>query len=66
MRPFPQDHSVLVLDNCAIHKARVLQEVVEAHGCRIIFLPPYSPDYMPIEESFSACESSYTIYCAVS
>jgi transposase len=76
MQPWPADRSVLVMDNCAIHKADVLREVVEAHGtlslppapyflwvshlqegCRLIFVPPYSPDMNPIEESFSACKS---------
>ena len=57
MNPYPQDKSILVLDNCAIHKSDVLCEVVNAHGQRLIFLPPYSPDYNPIEESFSCGES---------
>ncbi|KAF8234700.1 hypothetical protein L208DRAFT_1547145 [Tricholoma matsutake] len=30
MNPFPQDRSVLILDNCAIHKSELLHEVVEA------------------------------------
>ncbi|KAF8220664.1 hypothetical protein L208DRAFT_1066892, partial [Tricholoma matsutake] len=30
MNPFPQDRSVLILDNCAIHKSELLREVVEA------------------------------------
>ena len=27
-------------------------------GCKLAFLPPYSPDFNPIEESFSSCESA--------
>jgi len=57
MNPYPQDRSVLILDNCAIHKSTALREVVEAHGCRLFFLPPYSPDLNPIEESFSAVKA---------
>jgi transposase len=53
MNPFPEDNSVLVLDNCAIHKSDALRAVVEAQGHLLIFLPPYSPDFNPIEESFS-------------
>jgi transposase len=53
MNPYPQDKSIIVLDNCAIHKSELLREVVEASGHLLIFLPPYSPDYNPIEESFS-------------
>jgi transposase len=71
MNPYPQNRSVLILDNCAIHKSAALREVVEAQGMffyqttgfrlfkytsgsLLIFLPPYSPDLNPIEESFSA------------
>jgi transposase len=57
MNPYPQNNSILVLDNCAIHKSAVLREVVEANGQLLIFLPPYSPDFNPIEESFSAGKS---------
>ena len=46
------------MDNCAIHKSAALREVVEGVGCRLSFLPPYSPDLNPIEESFSSCKSS--------
>lgn len=54
MNPFPNDRSILVLDNCAIHKSEALREAVESMGCLLVFLPPYSPDFNPIEESFSA------------
>jgi transposase len=53
MNPYPQDKSILILDNCAIHKTRALREIVEGFGCVLLFLPPYSPDFNPIEESFS-------------
>src|SRR5258707_4107680 len=53
MNPFPQDRSILILDNCTIHKMRALQEIIEGFGCILLFLPPYSPDFNPIEESFS-------------
>ena len=41
--------SVLVMDNARIHHRQTLQEIVEAAGCRIVYLPPYSPDFNPIE-----------------
>lgn len=43
----------MILDNCAIHKTRALREIVEGSGQVLLFLPPYSPDFNPIEESFS-------------
>jgi len=53
MNRYPQDRSILVLDNCAIHKVHAIRDIVEAQGVVLVFLPPYSPDLNPIEESFS-------------
>ena len=55
MNPFPDERSVLVLDNCRIHHNEALSELVHAAGCLLLYLPAYSPDLNPIEESFSAC-----------
>jgi transposase len=41
---------VLILDNASFHKSTESQKLVEASGCRILFLPPYSPDLNPIEK----------------
>jgi transposase len=30
-----------------------VRELIEARGCSLLFLPPYSPDFSPIEEAFS-------------
>jgi len=49
---------VILLDNCATHKSVALREVVEAAGCQLSFLPPCSPGFSPIEESFS-CVKAY-------
>ncbi|OCB88961.1 hypothetical protein A7U60_g3916 [Sanghuangporus baumii] len=54
MNPWPQANSVLVMDNCSIHKAEALRIVVEGVGCKLVYLPAYSPDFNPIEESFSS------------
>jgi transposase len=40
---------VVILDNAAFHKSRDTKKLVEEAGCRIFFLPPYSPDLNPIE-----------------
>jgi transposase len=44
---------VVVLDNLPAHKVEGLAEVVEARGARLLYLPPYSPDFNPIELAFS-------------
>lgn len=41
---------VLILDNASFHKSAESQKLVEAVGCKILFLPPYSPDLNPIEK----------------
>lgn len=57
MQPYPGPNSVLVLDNCSIHKAPEIRELIESRGMRLEFLPPYSPDFNPIEEGFSALKA---------
>ena len=44
---------VVVLDNAKIHKTPRTRELIEASGAEILFLPPYSPDYNPIEHDFA-------------
>lgn len=46
-------HSVVVLDNCSIHHPEECVRVVNDSGALVHFLPPYSPDYNPIENIFS-------------
>jgi transposase len=44
---------VVVMDNLAPHKAARVRELIEGAGCRLRFLPPYSPDFNPIEPAWS-------------
>ena len=44
---------VVVMDNLSPHKASRVRELIEAAGCRLLFLPPYSPDFNPIEQAWS-------------
>jgi transposase len=44
---------VVVLDNLTAHKVAGVREAIEAVGARLIYLPPYSPDFSPIEECWS-------------
>lgn len=46
-------HSVVVLDNAAIHHVDGVVDLIESTGALVIFLPPYSPDLNAIEEAFS-------------
>ena len=44
---------VVVVDNLSAHKADRIRHAIEARGCQLLFLPPYSPDFTPIEQAFS-------------
>ena len=50
---FPSTNSVLVLDNAKIHHDQDLLDYLSAFGVKVEFLPPYSPDFNPIETAFS-------------
>jgi len=50
--PTRQPGDGVVLDNLRVHQAAGLAEPVEARGARLLFLPPYSPDFTPLERAF--------------
>ena len=41
---------VVIMDNAAFHQSQKTKELIESVGCKLIFLPPYSPDLNPIEK----------------
>lgn len=51
----PQLHpgDLLVLDNLSTHKVQAAVDAVQAVDARVLYLPPYSPDFNPIEQVFS-------------
>ena len=51
--PTLQPGDVVVLDNLAMHKQPEVQVAIERVGARLRFLPPYSPDFNPIEMAFA-------------
>jgi transposase len=44
---------IVVMDNLPAHKISGVREAIEKVGARLLFLPPYSPDFNPIEMAFS-------------
>jgi transposase len=44
---------IVVMDNLSPHKAPRVRRLIERAGCRLLFLPPYSPDFSPIEPAWS-------------
>ena len=53
LAPTLRPGQVVVLDNLSVHKAERIRQAVEARQCHLLFLPPYSPDFTPIEQAFS-------------
>jgi transposase len=43
----------VVMDNLTAHKGERVKELIEQRDCELLYLPPYSPDFNPIEEAFS-------------
>ena len=43
----------VVMDNLAAHKVAGIRQLIEAAGVRLLYLPPYSPDFNPIENAFA-------------
>jgi transposase len=48
---YPRD--IVVLDNLGAHKVPGVREAIEAAGATLLYLPPYSPDFNPIEQLFA-------------
>ena len=48
---------VVVIDNLGSHKAKATKDAIAKAGARLIFLPAYSPDLNPIEQTFSKIKS---------
>jgi len=44
---------VVVMDNLPAHKGSAVREAIEAAGASLLYLPPYSPDFNPIENAFA-------------
>jgi transposase len=53
LAPSLRGGQIVVLDNLGAHKSDRVRELIEGRGCQLLFLPPYSPDFNPIEEAFS-------------
>nr|WP_255346429.1 IS630 family transposase [Asticcacaulis sp. YBE204] len=44
---------VVIMDNLSSHKRASAKDSIENAGAKLVFLPPYSPDFNPIEKAFS-------------
>jgi transposase len=53
LAPTLRPGQVVVMDNLSAHKADRIRQAIAARDCQLLFLPPYSPDFTPIEQAFS-------------
>ena len=44
---------IVIMDNLGSHKSAALRSLIKAAGARLWYLPPYSPDLNPIEQTFA-------------
>jgi transposase len=51
--PELQPGDIVIMDNLSSHKAPAVRQAIEAAGAALLFLPPYSPDFNPIEQAFA-------------
>lgn len=57
LAPTLQPGDIVVMDNLPAHKSPAIRAMIEARGARLRYLPPYSPDFNPIEMAFSKLKS---------
>ena len=53
LAPTLQPEDVVIMDNLATHKVAGVRAAIESVGARLLYLPPYSPDFNPIENLWS-------------
>ena len=51
--PALQPGDVVIIDNLGSHKSKAVRTAIRSAGAKLFFLPPYSPDFNPIEQVFS-------------
>lgn len=51
--PMLRAGDVVVMDNLSSHKRARVRQAIEEAGCTLCYLPPYSPDFNPIEQAFA-------------
>lgn len=53
VKPILRPQDIVIMDNLGSHKNKSIREIVQSAGARLLYLPPYSPDFNPIEQAFS-------------
>jgi len=56
--PLLKPGDIVAMDNLSSHKVEGVREAIEATGAILLYLPPYSPDFNPIEQYFSKLKAA--------
>lgn len=51
--PELEPNQTIIMDNAAFHKHQDTRKLIESKNCNLLYLPPYSPDFNPIEQKWS-------------
>ena len=58
LAPELEPGDIVVMDNLPAHKSQRVTQAIQAVGCSLVYLPPYSPDFNPIENMWSKVKAS--------
>jgi len=58
LAPTLKSGDIVVMDNLSSHKLPAIREAIDAAGARLLYLPPYSPDFNPIEQLFAKLKAA--------
>ena len=51
--PVVPENSLVIMDNASFHRKQALYDIADRYGVKLLFLPPYSPDFNPIEHTWA-------------
>ena len=57
LAPTLRPGDIVIMDNLSAHKVAGVRETIEQRGAQLLYLPPYSPDFNPIENAFAKLKS---------
>jgi hypothetical protein len=66
--PLLPENALVIMDNASFHRKSALYDIAYRHGIYVLFLPPYSPEFNPIEQSWAnfkrwLCDNSHRFSC---
>lgn len=53
---------IIIMDNASFHKSAKTRELIESAGCKLLYLPPYSPELNPIEKTWANIKRKITAF----